>query len=69
VEIDRYAEAYKALQGDEEGLVQSAILAMGLCAGRDCPGAHAAVVILFERAFPKVPLPGIVVAMITPETA
>lgn len=52
--------AFEVVDSDEEAMQAHAILAMGILAGAGYPCCHAAVVRLYQRAWPTAALPGLV---------
>jgi len=53
-------DAFLEVDRDENSLRNHAVLAMGVLAGHGWPGCHAAIVRLYQRAFPDAPLPDLV---------
>lgn len=64
IDLDAARRAYEELKAaDEQDLRLAAVLAMGILLGGSYPGSHAAVVLLYQRAWPDM-LPTGVMAML-----
>lgn len=60
-----YRKAYAQIESDPDAIRMNATVAMGFLAGSGLPGCHAAVVRLFEIAYPTAPLPDVVMTLLS----
>lgn len=64
IDFKSFGPIYRELKDDDQRIRDHAVFAMGVLCGGGFAGAHAALVILFQRAFPEAPLPDAVIELL-----